>query len=101
MASSEATYAALHPIVRWTSEDGVEHERALPDMISAHRVPKGIRVRLLVMAGAPETAVLDAPDRYRTALVGVCLGVVLWVGTLTAVLVRIATLVPDSCRYSC
>lgn len=101
VASREATYAALHPVVRWTDADGTEYERATPDTISAHRVQEGSRVRLLVMPGTPDTVALDSPDRYRSAVFGMWLGVVLWGGTLTAVLVRIATLLPSSCHRYC
>ncbi|MFC4470914.1 DUF3592 domain-containing protein [Streptomyces xiangluensis] len=101
VASREATYAAVHPVVRWTDDDGVEYERAVPDTVSAHRIQEGLRVRLLVMPGAPDTVVLDSPHRYKTAMFGVWLGVVLWVGALTAVLVRIATLLPSSCDRYC
>ncbi|MER5222496.1 DUF3592 domain-containing protein [Streptomyces flaveus] len=78
VASREATYAALHPIVRWTDADGAEYERATPD-----------------------TVALDSPDRYRSAVFGMWMGVVLWGGTLTAVLVRIVTLLPSSCYRCC
>ncbi|MGI5197753.1 DUF3592 domain-containing protein [Streptomyces sp. CA-288835] len=101
VASREATYATLHPVVRWTDADGVEYERAVPDTVSAHRIQEGTRVRLLVMPGAPDTVGLDSPDRYRSAMFGVWLGAVLWAGTLTAVLIRIATLLPSSCGLYC
>jgi hypothetical protein len=71
VASREATYAALHPVVRWTDADGTEYERATPDTISAHRVQEGSRVRLLVMPGTPDTVALDSPDRYRSAVFGI------------------------------
>ncbi|GGK48000.1 DUF3592 domain-containing protein [Streptomyces flaveus] len=101
VASREATYAALHPVVRWTDADGIEYERVVPDTVSAHRLREGLRVRLLVMPGAPDTVALDSPDRYRSAVFGMWMGVVLWGGTLTAVLVRIATLLPSSCYRYC
>ncbi|MDX6364299.1 DUF3592 domain-containing protein [Streptomyces sp. NPDC058274] len=95
LASREATYAALHPVVRWTGDDGKEYERAVPDTVSAHALPEGSRVRLLCTPGAPDSVALDTPDRYRSAVLGVWAGVLLWAGSLTAVLIRIATLLPD------
>ncbi|WP_077801034.1 DUF3592 domain-containing protein [Streptomyces sp. JHA26] len=99
VASREGTYPTLHPVVRWTDGDGTEHEHALPGTTDAHRLAKGTRVHLRHLPGAPDSVVLDSPDRYRTAVLGVWLGVLLWVGTLTAVLIRVATLLPVS-RYS-
>ncbi|WP_406169577.1 DUF3592 domain-containing protein [Streptomyces sp. NBC_00996] len=99
IASREATYAILHPVVRWTGDDGQEHERAVPDTIGAHALPEGSRVRLLCTPGAPDSVTLDAPDRYRSAVIGAWLGVLLSAGTLTAVLIRIATLLPAPYRY--
>ncbi|AQS69404.1 DUF3592 domain-containing protein [Streptomyces pactum] len=91
-ASREGTYAALHPVVRWTDAEGAEHEYAIPGTTGAHRLAEGTRVRVRHLPGAPESVSLDSPERYRTALLGLCLGVLLWVGTLTAVLFRMATL---------
>ncbi|WP_369236187.1 DUF3592 domain-containing protein [Streptomyces sp. R21] len=95
VASREATYATLHAVVRWTGEDGVEHERAVPGMINARTLSEGSRVRLLSTPGSAAPVVLDSPERYRTAIYGVWLGVLLWAGALAAVLVRIATLLPE------
>ncbi|MFG3150559.1 DUF3592 domain-containing protein [Streptomyces sp. NPDC048219] len=94
VASREGTYPTLHPVVRWTDGDGTEHEHALPDTTDAHRLAKGTRVHLRHLPGAPESVVLDSPERYRTAVLGMWLGVLLWAGTLTAVLIRLATLYP-------
>jgi hypothetical protein len=99
IASREGTYAALHPVVRWTDEDGGEYERAVPDAVGAHALPEGSRVHLLCTPGAPDTVALDSPERYRTAVFGVWLGVLLWAGALTAVLIRMATLLPPRYRY--
>ncbi|MEU3727936.1 DUF3592 domain-containing protein [Streptomyces sp. NPDC033538] len=96
VASREGTYAVLHPVIRWVDADGVEHEHAVPGPTDAHRLAKGTRVRVRHLPGVPESVSLDSPERYRMALLGLCLGVLLWVGTLTAVLIRIATLLPRS-----
>jgi len=95
VATREATYAMLHAVVRWTGEDGVEHERAVPGAINARALSEGSRVHVLVTPGSPDSAVLDSPERYRSAIFGVWLGVLLWAGSLAAVLVRIATLLPE------
>ncbi|MEU3659659.1 DUF3592 domain-containing protein [Streptomyces sp. NPDC032940] len=99
VASREGSYPTLHLVVRWTDDHGTEHEYPLPHTADAHRITEGTRVHLRHLPGAPESVVLDAPDRYRTAVLGMCLGVLLWAGTLTAVLVRIATLLPPGSRY--
>ncbi|MYR41353.1 DUF3592 domain-containing protein [Streptomyces sp. SID5910] len=99
VASREGTYPTLHLVVRWTDDDGSEHEYPLPDTTDAHRIAQGTRVHLRHLPGAPESVVLDSPDRYRTAVLGMWLGVLLWAGTLTAVLIRIATLLPAGSRY--
>ncbi|MCF3135140.1 DUF3592 domain-containing protein [Streptomyces olivochromogenes] len=99
IASREGTYAALHPVIRWVGEDGGEYERAVPDTIGAHALPEGSRVHLLCTPGSPDTVALDNLARYRSAVLGMWLGVLLWAGALTAVLIRIATLLPEPYRY--
>ncbi|MET7703097.1 MULTISPECIES: DUF3592 domain-containing protein [unclassified Streptomyces] len=95
VATREASYATLNAVVRWTGEDGTEHERAVPGMINARSLSEGSRVHVLSTPGSPESVVLDSPERYRAAIYGVWLGVLLWAGALTAVLIRIATLLPE------
>lgn len=99
VATREASYATLHAVVRWTGEDGVEYERAVPGMVNARTLSEGSRVHLLCTPGSPDSVILDSPERYRTAIFGVWLGVLLWAGSLGAVLVRIATLLPEYYRY--
>ncbi|NNN38088.1 DUF3592 domain-containing protein [Streptomyces sp. S3(2020)] len=94
-ASREGTYPALHPVVRWTDEHGEEQEHAVAAAgPGAHRLSEGAVVRVIHTPGVPGTAVLDTPERYKTAVFGMWLGVLLWAGALTAVLIRIATLLP-------
>ena len=93
--SREGTYPSLHPVVRWTDEHGEEQEHAVVAAgPGAHRLSEGAVVRIIHTPGAPGTAALDTPERYRTAVFGMWLGVLLWVGALAAVLIRIATLLP-------
>jgi hypothetical protein len=98
-ASREGTYPSLHPVVRWTDEQGEERGEEQEHAIAAAgpgapRLSKGAVVRIIHTPGVPGTAALDTPERYKTAVFGMWLGVLLWVGTLTAVLIRIATLLP-------
>jgi hypothetical protein len=98
-ASRESSYPSVHPVVRWTDERGEEQEHAVvADTQSAHRILKDAVVRVVYIPGAPDSVALDSPERYKTAVFGMWVGVLLWVGALTAVLVRIATLLPGD-RY--
>lgn len=99
-ASREGTYPSLHPVVRWTDEQGEEQEHAIAAAgPGAHRLSEGAVVRIIHTPGVPGTAALDTPERYKTAVFGMWLGVLLWVGALAAVLIRIATLLPEGTYY--
>ncbi|MYW66043.1 DUF3592 domain-containing protein [Streptomyces sp. SID8379] len=95
VASREATYAALHPVVSWTDADGTAHERALPDDATARTLPEGAPVRVRFDPARPDLASLDTDAHYRQAVTGVCLGMTLWVGTLIVVIWRIAYVLND------
>ncbi|MFI9832023.1 DUF3592 domain-containing protein [Streptomyces sp. NPDC051913] len=82
-----------HPIVRWTDETGMEREHAVS--AGSRRFAEGNVVGVIHNPGAPDTVALDTPERYKTAMFGLWLGVLLWAGALTAVLIRIATLLPE------
>ncbi|MEB3962572.1 DUF3592 domain-containing protein [Streptomyces kunmingensis] len=90
VASREATYATLHPVVSWTAPDGTAHERALPDDAPARALPEGARVRVRFDPAHPELAALDSDARHRQAVTGVCVGITLWAGTLIVVIWRLA-----------
>ncbi|MFJ8827303.1 DUF3592 domain-containing protein [Streptomyces sp. NPDC102467] len=90
VASREATYATLHPIVSWTAADGTPHERALPDDAPARALPEGARVRIRFDPAHPELAALDTGTRHRQAVTGVVVGMTLWAGTLVVVVWRLA-----------
>ncbi|MGY0024282.1 DUF3592 domain-containing protein [Streptomyces sp. cg35] len=90
VASREATYATLHPVVSWTAADGTPHEQALPDDAPARALPEGARVRIRFDPAHPELAALDTDARHRQAVVGVCAGMTLWAGTLVVVIWRLA-----------
>ncbi|MFC8344437.1 DUF3592 domain-containing protein [Streptomyces sp. NPDC057280] len=82
-----------HPTVRWTDEKGTEHEHAVA--AGSRRFAEGNVVGVIHNPGAPDTVALDTSERYKTAVFGLWLGVLLWAGALTAVLIRIATLLPE------
>ncbi|NEB74383.1 DUF3592 domain-containing protein [Streptomyces sp. SID14478] len=100
VASREATYATLHPVVSWTAADGTEHERALPDDAApARALPEGARVRIRFDPAHPELAALDSDARYRQAIAGVSVGITLWAGALAVVIWRLAYLLNDLRDY--
>jgi hypothetical protein len=93
LTSRSGTDPYRHPTVRWSDEKGTEHEHAVS--AGSRRFAEGNVVGVIHNPGAPDTVALDTPERYKTAVFGLWLGVLLWAGALTAVLIRIATLLPE------
>ncbi|MFF1730867.1 DUF3592 domain-containing protein [Streptomyces sp. NPDC058247] len=100
VASNEASYAVLHPVVSWTAADGTAHERALPDEVGAHALREGSRVRVRFDPAHPELAALDSDSRYRSYLAWMWAGMVLWAGTLAVVVGRMAYVLNESNGYA-
>ncbi|MET7512833.1 DUF3592 domain-containing protein [Streptomyces sp. NPDC005480] len=99
VASNEASYAALHPVVSWTAADGTAHEQALPDEVGPHALPEGRRVRIRVDPAHPALAALDTDGRYRSCVAWLWTGTVLWAGTLAVVVGRMAYVLNESNGY--
>ncbi|MFI7338416.1 DUF3592 domain-containing protein [Streptomyces sp. NPDC050085] len=93
VASREATYATLHPVVTWTTPDGTTRELPLPDATGAHALPEGSRVRVRFDPAHPDLAALDTDARHRSCVRGLYLGIALWAGTLAVVVWRLAYVV--------
>ncbi|MGW4385699.1 DUF3592 domain-containing protein [Streptomyces sp. NPDC004685] len=99
VASNEASYAALHPVVSWTAADGTAHEQALPDEVGPHALPEGRRVRVRFDPSHPGLAALDTDGRYRSCVAWLWAGTMLWAGTLAVVVWRMAYVLNESQGY--
>ncbi|MFF2508325.1 DUF3592 domain-containing protein [Streptomyces sp. NPDC058067] len=100
VASNEATYPVLHPVVGWTAADGTAREQALPDEAGPHVLPEGRRVRVRFDPAHPELAALDGDGRYRSCVAWLWTGMALWAGTLAVVIWRMVYVMNVSTGYA-
>ncbi|MEU6660949.1 DUF3592 domain-containing protein [Streptomyces sp. NPDC046821] len=99
VASDEATYPVLHPVVGWTAADGTAHAQVLPDEVGPHALREGSRVRVRFDPARPALAALDTDSRYRSCVAWLWAGMALWAGTLAVVIGRIAYVLNASQTY--
>lgn len=84
--------ASPHPVVRWISAEGIPCERVLTDSYGGQVLAEGTPVRLIVDRADPATAHLDTEERAAVGVVLLAAGTLLWLGTLVAVLTKLAAL---------